>query len=107
MPKTIKDGAYIINLEEYADAGPHWIALFCRRSEIVYFESFGAEHVPEEIKELIGDKIIKANISRVQSNNSITCGYSCIVFTDFMLAVEKLTKFKSKFSPHDFEKVAV
>ena len=67
MPKKIKDGAYIINLDEYADAGTPWIALFCYRSEIVYFDSFGVEHVPEEIKEFIGIKNIKANILRVQT----------------------------------------
>ena len=44
---------------EYADVGTHCIALFCRRSEIVYFDSFGVEHVPEEIKEFIGNKNIK------------------------------------------------
>ena len=45
----IKDGAYIINLDEYADVSTHWIALFCNKNEIVYFDSFGVEHVPEEI----------------------------------------------------------
>ena len=29
LPKKIKNGAYVINLDEYADAGTHWIALFC------------------------------------------------------------------------------
>ena len=43
----IKDGAYVINLDEYADVGPHWIALFYKRNEIVYFNSFGVEHIPE------------------------------------------------------------
>ena len=62
MPKKLKDGAYIINFDEYADAGTHWIALFCKRNEIVYFNSFGVEHVPEEIKEFIGSKNIKSNI---------------------------------------------
>ena len=47
LPKKIKDEAYIINLDEYADVGTHWIALFCNRSEIVYFDSFGVEHVSE------------------------------------------------------------
>ena len=51
--KKIKDGAYIINLDEYADVGTHWIALFFNRNEIVYFNSFGVEHVPEEIKKII------------------------------------------------------
>ena len=48
--KKIKDGSYVINLDEYADVGTHWIALFCNRNEIVYFNSFGVEHIPEEIK---------------------------------------------------------
>ena len=39
--KKTKDGAYIINLDEYADVGTNWIALFYKRSEIIYFNSFG------------------------------------------------------------------
>ena len=102
--KKIKDGAYIINLDEYADVGTHWIALFCNKSEIVYFNSFDVEHVPEEIKKFIGHKNIKANIFRVQANNSIMCGYLSIGFIDFMLVGKKLTGFTIFFSPHDFEK---
>ena len=60
--KNIKDGTYVINLDEYADVGTHWIALFFNRSEIVYFDSFGVEHVPEEIKELVRNKNIIDNI---------------------------------------------
>ena len=48
LPKKIKDGTYLINLDEYADVGTHWVALFCRRGEIVFFDSF--EHIAEEIK---------------------------------------------------------
>ena len=73
--KKIKNEAYIINLDEYADAGTHWIALFCNRNEIVYFDSFGVEYIPEEIKEFIRNKNIKANIFRVQKNNSIMRGW--------------------------------
>ena len=40
LPKKIKDGAYLINLDEYADVGTHWIALFFNRNELVYFDSF-------------------------------------------------------------------
>ena len=103
LPKKIKDWAYVINLVEYADVGTHWIALFCNRSEIVYFDSFGVQHAPEEIKEFIRNKNIIANIFRVQANNSV-CGYFCIVFIDVMLAGKKLTYFTSLFSPYDFEK---
>ena len=41
LPKKIKDGAYAMNLDEYADVDTHWIALFCNRSEMVYFDRFG------------------------------------------------------------------
>ena len=97
LPKKIKDGAYVANLDEYADVGTHWIALFCSRSEITYFDSFGVEHIPEEIKEFIGNKSIKANIFRIQANNSVMCGYFCIGFIDFMLAGKKSTDFTSYF----------
>ena len=100
----INDGAYVINLDEYADVGTPWIALFCSRSKIVYFDSFGVEHIPEEIKEFVGNKNIKANIFRVQANNSVMCGYFCIGFIDFMLAGKKLTDFTSLFFPYDFDK---
>ena len=49
LPKKIKDGADVINLDEYANVGTHWIALFCKRSEIVCFTSFVVEHDPEGI----------------------------------------------------------
>ena len=62
LPKKIKDGTYVINLDEYADVGTHWIALFCNRNEIVYFDSFDVEHVPEEIKEFVGNENIITNI---------------------------------------------
>ena len=34
LPKKIKDGAYVINLDEYADTGTHWIALFCKKMKL-------------------------------------------------------------------------
>ena len=40
----IKGGAYVINLDEHADIGTHWIALFCAEIEVIYFDSFGVEH---------------------------------------------------------------
>ena len=66
LHKTIKDGVYVINLDEYEDIGKHWIALFRKKNEIASFDSFGVEHIPEEIKEFIGNRKIKANIFRIQ-----------------------------------------
>ena len=104
LPK--KDVAYVINLDEYADVDTYWIALSCNRSEINYFDSFGVEPVPEEIKEFLENKNLIANIFRVQVNNSVMCGYFFvgIAFIDFMLAGKKLTDFNSLLSPCDSEK---
>ena len=104
FPLKLKDGAYVITLDEYADFRTHWTALFCNRNEIVYFDSFGAEHVPKEIKEFVRNKYINANIFRVQANNSVMCEYFCIGFIDFILAGKTLTDFTNIFSPHDFKK---
>ena len=67
-------------------------------------DSLGVEHIPEEIKEFIGNKNIKANIFRIHENNSVTCGYFCIEFIDFMLAGKKLTDYTNLFSPYDLKK---
>ena len=80
------------------------VALFCKKNEIVYFDSFGVEHIPEEIKKFIGNGNIKANIYCVQANNSVMCGYFCIGFIDFMLAGKTLIDYTNLFSLYDFNK---
>ena len=59
LPKIIKKGAYVINLDEYANMGTHWIALFVKPKYTVYFDSFGVENISKEIKKFIGNKDIK------------------------------------------------
>ena len=66
---------------------------FCNGNETFYFDSFGFEHVPKEIKKSIGNKNIKGNIFREQANNLVMCEYFCIGFIDFMLAGKKMTDF--------------
>ena len=48
---------------------------------VTYFDSFEVEHIPKGIKKSISNKNIKANICRIQANNSIMCEYFCIGFT--------------------------
>ena len=79
------------------------MALFCKKNKIIYFDSCSVEHIPEEIKEFIGNKNIKVNIFRVQANNSRMCGHFCIGFIDFMLADQKLIDYINLFSPYDFD----
>ena len=94
--KKKKDGTYIINLDEHADVGTHWIALYVVNIEFIYLRTW----------KFFGHKSIKTNIFRIQSNNSIMCGYFCIGFIDFMLAGKTLIDFTSLFSPYHLKKIS-
>ena len=56
LPNKIKDGAYIINLDEYSDVGTHWVTLYIQNNVVTYFDSFGVEHIPKEIRTFISNK---------------------------------------------------
>ena len=102
LPKT-KDGAYIINLDEYSDIGAHWVASYVHNDNVTYFNSFRSEHIPKEIKTFINSKNIKTNIFRIQAYDSIMCKYFCIGFIDFMLAGKTLTEYTNLFTPNNFK----
>ena len=74
LPK-LKSGAYVINLDHSENTGTHWVVVFVRENEVIYFDSFGVEYIPREIMEKIKNKNIKTSIFRIQDNNSIMCGY--------------------------------
>ena len=61
----IKDGPYVINLDEYSDIGTHWIAMYVLNNNITCFDSFEVEHIPKEIKTYIDNQNIKTNIFRI------------------------------------------
>ena len=59
----IKDGTYIINLDDHSDIGIDWVAFYVqnnnnnnkkkkkkKKNSVIYIDSFGAEHIPKEIK---------------------------------------------------------
>ena len=100
----IKDGTYVINLDEYESFGTYWIAVYVNDNNIIYFDNFGVEHLPKEIKKFIANKNIIKNIYRIQAYDSIMCGYFCIVIIGFMLTSKNLLDFTNLFSPNDYEK---
>ena len=69
-------------------------------NDIIYFDSFGVEHIPKEIKKFIGNKNIITNIYRIQAYDLIMCGYFCIGFIDFMLKGKSLLDYTNLFSPN-------
>ena len=99
---SIKNGAYVINLDEYYDIGTHWVALYVNSKTVTYFDSFGVEHIPKEIMKFIARKKIIANIYRIQAYDSIMCGYFCIGFINFMINGKSLKDYTDLFSPSNF-----
>ena len=104
LPDKIKDGAYVINLDEYSDIGTHWIALYVNNKTVTYFDSFGVEPIPKEIKKFINNKNTIANIFRIQACDSVICGYFCIGFIDYVFQSKSLTDFTNLLSPNNFKK---
>ena len=104
LPHTIKDGAYVINLDEYFDIGTHWIELYVNNKTVTYFDSFRVEHIPKEIKKFIINKNMIANIYRVQNYDLIMCGYVCIGFINYVFKGKSLTDFTNLLFPNKFKK---
>ena len=104
LPDKIKDGAYVINLDEYSDIGSHWIALYVNNKTVTYFDSFGIEHISKEVKKFVNNKNIIANIFRIQNYDSIMCGYFCSGFIDYMFKDKSLKDYTNLFSPNNFKK---
>ena len=97
LPHKIKDGAHVINLAEYSDIGTHWIALCVNNKTVTYFDSFGIERIPKEIKNFTNNKNIIANIYRIQNHDSIICGYFYIGFIHYMFMGKSLADYTNDF----------
>ena len=104
LGSTVKNGAYIINLDEYHNIGTLRVALYVNNKIAIYFDSFGVEHIPKDIMKFIAYKKIITNICRIQAYDSIMCDYFCIGFINFMFNGKSLTDYTNLFSPNDLKK---
>ena len=103
--QKIKDGAYVINLDEYSDIGTHWVSLYVNNNDVTYFDSFGVENIPKKIETFIGHSLsITTNIFRIQAYDLVIFIYVCIGFIDFMFKGKTLTEYTNLFSPNSFKK---
>ena len=91
--------------------------MYALNDNIIYFDSFGVEHIPKEIKKFIERSLINkstikgssttTNIYRIQVYDSVMCRYFCIGFINFMLMGKSLTDFTNLFSPNNFKKLMI
>ena len=104
LGSAVKNGAYVINLDEYHDIGTHWVALYVNNKIAIYFDSFVVEHILKGVMKFIVWKKIITDIYRIQAYDSIMCGYFCIGFINFMFNGKSLTDYTNLFSQNDFNK---
>ena len=71
---------------------------------VTYFDSFGIEYIPKEIKKFMTSKNITANIYRIQASDSILCACFCIGVIDFMLKGKRFLDYTNLFSPNKYKK---
>ena len=95
FPKTIKYGAHVISIDEYADVGTYWINLYVKSNELSYFDSFGVE----KSTNLLGIKTQKQTYLEYKKKIQ-----KCIGFIDFMFVNKTLIDFSSFFFHYDFKK---
>ena len=67
LPNKVKDGTYLINLDEYADVGTLRIAISVLNNHATNFDIFGVKHVSGDIRGFIGNKNMQTNIFRIQT----------------------------------------
>ena len=48
-----KNGAYVINFDEFKSIGTHWIALYVSSENVTYFDGFVVERITKEVRKFI------------------------------------------------------
>ena len=62
------------------------------------------EPIPKEIKKAIGNKNITRNIFRIQTYDSVICGYCCTGLVDSRQNSKALWDYTNVFSSNEYEK---
>ena len=92
---------HIISSNDKQSKRTHWVSLFIEKNAGVYFGSFRIEYITQ----VIGDESITHNVFRIQSDDSIMCGFYCITFIEYMIAGKALLDFYTNlFSPKKCKK---
>ena len=78
--------------------------MYVKNNHITYFDSFGIEHIPKEIKAFINNKNIKTNFFMMQAYDSIMCGYFCIGSINFMFKGKSFTEYTNLFLSNGFKR---
>jgi hypothetical protein len=110
IPSRLPKGnfALVINLDDSNSSGTHWVCLIqsTKKQNLLYYDSFGVEHPPQQVIDLENRRGIVANNSQHQDVESILCGYYCCrvikrCLYDNMSYINTMKEFKDNPHPHN------
>jgi hypothetical protein len=84
----VKNGFYIVNLDDVTGSGTHWTAFFCHNNLVVYFDSYGLS-IPKDIVKFCKGKTMIYSTDQIQTFESQACGYYCIAFINYFSKIPK------------------
>ena len=85
IPKTLKNGRYIINLNSSGESGSHWVCMIKQTQSVYYFDPYGVYPVQNLVDLCLKRKLkLYYNMTQIQHVDSILCGWFCIAFLHFM-----------------------
>lgn len=107
----LKQGCYILNLDDSTGPGSHWTAFIITDYYVLYCDSFGLPP-PEDVYQLFlkTKKDIYVNQRQYQDMKSVLCGYFacyflfCMIYLKGETMLQKYDKFLKQFDKKDFKK---
>lgn len=106
LPKVDRKKSFslIINLSKHNTNGSHFVALFADKNILMYFDPLdnkcNNKYILKFIRENKKKRKIKQKFKKIQSDESIFCGYFCIAF---LLSRKLNLSFKLFFSKFDYK----
>ena len=103
----LKQGCYIINLQNHDEDGSHWTAFIKDKNDIYYYDSFGVVP-PQNLYDIfiIDSTSLYYNTSDDQNFDSTSCGWWSISFLYYMTntkgnMLDRMKKIDKKFRKKD------
>ena len=104
IPNDLKEGNYIINLENSNQSGSHWTCFIKDKNNVYYYDSFGVVP-PQNIYDIsVKNSLNLYYIDKHDQNlDATSCGWWCIAFLYFMnntkgSMLDNMKKFDKKFN---------
>ena len=107
LNSDLKQGCYIINLQNHDENGSHWTAFIKDKNDIYYYDSFGVVP-PQNLYDIfiIDSNSLYYNTSDDQNFDATSCGWWSIAYLYYMTnskgpMLNRMKKFDHKFRKKD------